>query len=64
MDQAQQWLADWWAFAVIGGPIILGLALAYGIHASRRRRRRRIEALSAGMPDNRSSTARLGRSGG
>jgi hypothetical protein len=28
-----------WAIAIIGGPIILGLALAYGVIRNRRRRR-------------------------
>jgi hypothetical protein len=32
-----------WALVIIGGPIALAAALAYGIHASRSRRRRRVD---------------------
>ncbi len=37
MDQLQELASGWWAFAVIGGPIVLGIASAYGIFHSRRR---------------------------
>jgi hypothetical protein len=39
MDQLQEIASGWWGFVVIGGPIILAIALAYGITHSRRRRR-------------------------
>jgi hypothetical protein len=56
MQHVSQFASDWWAFMVIGGPILLGLVLAYGVVQSKKRRSRRIDALSAGIGGSRMST--------
>jgi hypothetical protein len=46
MQTITDWVTGSYAFAVIGGPILLGLALVYGIMRSRRGREANMDATS------------------